>query len=176
MFPGRVDENLASGSAPRIVLRNIGRSRGRVHARRNDTINHKRVPRRLRAKAQRPFHLKRISNIDVIIDDNGKFSLLIHQRPGAPGDFFDLLGVFLLHGDDQHAACSAAFGEVHVLVRQPKDMTKVMKQPGGAAQAANATRLTGRHLAQERVIDRRSSPRDASQFNHRTLAAGAHVT
>src|SRR5882724_3115186 len=50
-----------------------------------------------------------------------------------------------------------------------------MEQTCGAAQTADATRLAGRHLAQERMVNRFAPPGHASYFDHRRLAAGTHV-
>src|SRR4030095_2864587 len=55
-------------------------------------------------------------------------------------------------------------------------MAEVVKQRGGATQASDAARLARRHLAQEGVIDRCAPSRHAGNFNHRLLAAGAHVS
>ena len=73
-------------------------------------------------KAHRPFDLKRIAHVDIVIDDDGEFALLIHQRPRAPRDFLHLFGIFLFHRDHQHAAGATALGEVNVAHGQSQDL------------------------------------------------------
>ena len=58
----------------------------------------------------------------------------------------------------------------------PQNLFEVMKQTGGAAQAADAARFAGRHLAQKRVIHRTAPTGHASYLDHRCLAAWTHIT
>jgi len=121
----RVNDDLGRQGAPGISLGEIGWCRCCVKGNGDGIVHNIDIIVWSCSPVQGPFDLARVTDVDVPIDDDGKFFQRWIDGPGSPDQLPELSGIKLVHEDNHICSGAATFGNVDVLDRQEETIFDV---------------------------------------------------